>query len=255
MRDVPNRVAVMTMTETDHGAAARQIERACESAEAGGGHEHAEGTRAPTQYLGGNHRQKHGEGHTEQANGSDEQEQRADGTETKRVAEALSQAAQNGSPFSGHGARPQPHGEQSGEYGDVAHPVHDNDPPLADGCDGKACDGWTNQSRAVEDGRIQRDGVGQIRAVVHHVDEERLASGDIETGGDAEHGHQQQDPACAHVVGEDERAEGKRLQHHDHLRDDHDAVFVVAVGENAGEGRDDEAGCQAGKAHQAQQQR
>ena len=74
--------------------------------------------------------------------------------------------------------RRQFHHEQADNYCDVADGIGEETPAFANLCDQHTGDGWADNPRAVEHGRVQGNGVHQV-FLAHHVHQESLACGDI----------------------------------------------------------------------------
>ena len=72
------------------------------------------------------------------------------------------------------------HDEQRRDHREIADAVDEEAPALADRGDHQTGDRRTDQARAVVHRRVDRDGVAEIIAIVHHLHEKRLPAGHVE---------------------------------------------------------------------------
>ena len=115
-----------------------------------------------------------------------------------------------------------------------------------------------DQAGAVDQRRVQGDGVGQVFLALDHLDEERLPRRHVE-GVDQRPGTRLRATTCQMVGGARFAAEGDhrqqgRLDQRQYLRDDEEAVAVPAIDEDAGERSQEEGRHLAGEADQAEQE-
>ena len=129
------------------------------------------------------------------------------------------------------------HEQQTGDDGDVAEAVQQEAPALADSREQHARDRRADGSRAVDDRRVEGDGVGEV-FFADHLDDERLARRHVEGVDDAEQRGQGEHVPHLDAAGEDQRRENQRKDHRRGLRRDEDVTAVEAVGRRAAEGRE-----------------
>ena len=242
--------------EAADAAARGQEQRAGQGAHAERRHEQAEGVRAAVEDVGGEDRHEHGEGHAHHADDADEEQQRADRREAEGVAQAVPQLAQHG-PSLAASRRPRldPHRGEGGDDRDVAEAVQQEHDSLADEGDHEPGHRRARQPRGVEDRRVEGDRVGQIVAPPHHLDEERLARGDVDAVDEAEEHAEDEDVGDGGPAREHEGRQHQRLDHGQDLGADHDAAAVGAVGPYAGQRREKQARELAREAHQTEEER
>jgi hypothetical protein len=99
----------------------------------------------------------------------------------------------------------------------------------------KAGNSGTNHAGAVEDGRIQGDGIGEIFAD-DHLHEKSLANGDVEGVDDADQESDDDNFPNGDGLGEGKRGKSEGQQHGNQLSDDDAVVAVVAVADVTADG-------------------
>src|SRR5258707_593108 len=82
-----------------------------------------------------------------------------------------------------------------------------------------ARDGRSEQARAVDHRRVERDRIGQVGAVFDHLHDEGLAGRRVERVDDALEGAQDEDPHDVDGPGQGEAGQRERLQHREGLGD------------------------------------
>ncbi len=179
--------------------------------------------------------------HAHQAHHSHEEEQRANRREAAGVAEPLTHLVEHAGGSRCPRSRCDPHRKERGNHGDVAHRIDEKAPPLADGCDEDAGRCGAEQARGVDHGGVERDGVGQVRAILHHLDDHRLARGHVEGVDKPLKDAEGEDVPDIDHPGEGKGRERARLDHCQYLGDQEDAVAIPAVDEHTCERGEDES--------------
>ena len=152
------------------------------------------------------------------------------------------------------GAAVYAHQQQSDNHGDVADGVGCKAPAFADFRDQDSGDGGANDARAIEHRRVESDGVHQV-FLADHVDQEGLASGDVEGVDHAEQSGKDKDVRDLDAVGQGEPGEDSGEDHGSDLGGDDEALAIDAVGGDASKGSDEKDRNLAGEAYATEQQR
>ena len=199
--------------------------------------------RAAVQHLGGDGRHQHRVGHAHGADQGQEQQRRPDRREVGHVVEARPQLVQH--PSSRRRAlacRGSAHREQRRDHREVGDRVDQEAPSLAHRGDQHAADRRTEDPARVHHGGVERDGVGQVGAVLDHAHHERLPRRGVEGVDHALTHLQHQHLGDGDDAGQRQHRERQRLQHREHLGDDQHAVPVPPVDEHAGHGARNKVG-------------
>ena len=190
-------------------------------------HEAAEPARIQVEHAHGEQRQKHRVRRADEARDQQQQEP-AHAGRARGKAQPLHEPTPPGA-RSGRRTRGGGDGQKRGEDRQEAQPVDEEAPPFADPVDQQTADGRPHHPRRMEHGRIERDGIHQVR-LADQVAQERLAHGDVEcvhtTDG---HGHRQQ-VADAHGAAQGQSGQGEGQHHLCALRGQKGTPPIAAVG-------------------------
>ena len=105
------------------------------------------------------------------------------------------------------------HHEQRDDDGDVADAIDEEAPALVFYGDEKSGEGGSDQSGHVDHRGVDGDGVGEVGAVLDHLDHEGLTAGHVEGVDDALESAEGKNFADGDAIGEGEPREGERLKH------------------------------------------
>lgn len=146
-------------------------------------------------------RHEHGVGHAHGADEGNVEQELAHGREAEDVADAVTQLLEHRLALVAVGGARDAHGQERRDDGDVGDRVDQEAPTFADGGDDGAADGRPDDARGVEHRRVQGDGVGQVGAVLDHLDDEGLPRRRIEGVDDALHHLQPDDLGHGDAMG------------------------------------------------------
>jgi hypothetical protein len=146
------------------------------------------------------------------------------------------------------------HHQQTADHRDVAETVGEKAPTLADLGYEDPSNRGADDSRAIEHGRVQRNGVHQI-FLAHHVDQKGLPRGNVESVHHSQQCRQHEDVPHPDNSGEGKRGKDQRQNHGRNLSADYDPLAIEPVSYNAAQRRHQEYGNLAGETSGAQQQR
>ena len=132
-------------------------------------------------------------GHAHQAEQREQQQDGADGREARDIGPALAQLREHGCGGTLLAGARQAHHQQRGDDGDVADAVDEEAPAFAGGGDEQAGERRADEARHVDHGGVDGDGVGEVGAVLDHLDHEGLAAGHVEGVDDALHRAERED--------------------------------------------------------------
>ena len=144
------------------------------------------------------------------------------------------------------------HHQERYDHGDITEAVDEEAVAFADGRDHYAGDGGADEARGIHHGRIERDGVGDVGALIHHLNHEGLAGGHIESVDEA---RMRASAMISQTVmmGRGPEGERERLNHGEDLGDHDGAMPVPAIHPDTGEGPEHEGGDLAGEAYDAEE--
>lgn len=121
------------------------------------------------------------------------------------------------------------HSQQRGNHRHVADPIDQKAEPFAHRRDDDPRNRRPDQPRPIHHRRIQRNRVRQVRAVVHHLDHERLPRRHIEGIDHALKKHQRDHVPNLNHARERQRRQRQRLHHRKRLRRHQRFVPVPAI--------------------------
>src|SRR3989441_3686227 len=191
-------------------------------------HQQAVAARVGVQYVPSDHRHQHDEREPQHAEHRHQRHQRPHSGVALDERHGLTDALPG---RGGHGApheRREPHGEEAGDHGDVAHAVQEEAHADAGDPDQHSRDRRADDPGGVEHGRVERDRVHEI-LFADELHDERLAGGNVERIDDAEEHRQhhhlpRRDPAGPH-----EHGQRQRLEHLQSLCPHDEATLVHAI--------------------------
>ena len=126
------------------------------------------------------------------------------------------------------------HGKQANHDRPIAEPVENEAKRRAEEADQDPGNGRPDDARAVEDGRIEGDRVGDVVAA-DHLHHERLASGHVHRVDQAQKEREDEDVPDHDDVEVSEQAQGERQQAQRDLGSDHGPSFGPDVGDDPSE--------------------
>ncbi len=205
------------------------------------------------QDLVGEDRHQHGVGHADQADQADQKQQRPDYFCFVGPAEPLDDVFDGGIfPGAVHAAHV--HQQQADDHRHIADGIYSEARSLANLGDQDCRYSRAHNARAVEHGRIERDGVHQV-ILANHVDKEGLAPWDVEGVHHAEQGCQDENVRYMDAVGEGKPGQDCCQNHGCGLSSNDQAVAVDPIHDSTAEGCQQKNGNLAGETDRAQQQR
>ena len=148
-----------------------------------------------------------------------------------------------------------PHHQQRSNDRDVADAIDEKAPAFVGGRDQQSRQRGADESRRIHHGRVDGDGVGEVGAILDHLDHERLAAGHVERVDDALHGAQRQHLGDGDAMREREPRQRERLHHGERLRPHQHFAAVDAIDDDTRKGREQKGGYLAGEADGAEQKR
>ncbi len=148
----------------------------------------------------------------------------------------------------------QAHADQGKEHGDEAQAVQSETPRGAQPGKHNAADRRTYDAGQVEHGRVQRDRILKITAVIHHLNGQRQASRRIEGVRDATQERQHGDVPDLQCPGTRQRGQDESKEHHAGLRNEHELPSRNAVGHDSGRERQKQHGDRPGEGDSPQRQ-
>jgi hypothetical protein len=151
-------------------------------------------------------------------------------------------------------ARDRRHPQQPGDHRDVGDRVEPEAAGLADGREQHARHGGTEHARGVERGGVERDRVRQV-LLPHHLDQERLARGQVERVDRAEQEGEHQHHPRRHDPGADDRRERGGLEQHERLGGQDQPALVDAVHDHARREREERDRHELAEAEQPEHER
>ncbi len=141
--------------------------------------------------------------------------------------------------FNRHSRTVDLHHRQAGNYRQETNAIGEEAPAFADGGNDDSCKRRAHYARAIEHGRIERNGIHQIGAR-DHIDHEGLAGGQINGIDHAGKGGQRDNLPDLYTVRKRDPGQDKRKEHHGGLGEDQDLSAVEAVGQSPADGRQQE---------------
>src|SRR3989454_1012793 len=191
-------------------------------------HQQAVAARVGVQYVPSDHRHQHDEREPQHAEHRHQRHQRPHSgvalDERHGLTDALPGRGWHGAPHE----RREPHGEEAGDHGDVAHAVQEEAHADAGDPDQHSRDRRADDPGGVEHGRVERDRVHEI-LFADELHDERLAGGNVERVDDAEEHGQHHDLPRRDPAGPHEHGQRQRLEHLQSLRPHDEATLVHAI--------------------------
>ena len=146
-----------------------------------------------------------------------------------------------------------PHHLQRDDHGKVADAVDQKAPPLTHGTDDDARQCRPNQPCHVHHGRVQSDGIAQIRPILHHLHREGLSGRHVERIDQTLKHAQRDDLRNCDYARKGERRHCQRLQCRRHLRPHQEPAPIHPLHPDSRERSQQEGQDLAREAHQAEQ--
>ena len=143
------------------------------------------------------------------------------------------------------------HHQQRDDHRQKTERIQEEAPAFTDEYDGKACDGWPDDARAIEDRGIQRDGVGQI-LLADHMNKKGLSNGNVEGVHDADQKGDEDQLPGGNDMGQREDRQNECQNHRERLGGDYAAMPVVAIADVAAHPREAQHGNLAGESKNTQ---
>ena len=146
------------------------------------------------------------------------------------------------------------HRQQRRNYRQVTEAVNQEAPAFAGDRNHRAGNRWTDQTRRIDHGRVQRDGIGQVLAVFHHLDDKGLPRRHIESVDRPLKHTEQDDVDDGNAMAQRQRRQAEGLNHRQRLRDHQHAMAIPAIDPDTRERPQQQHGDLAGEAHQTEQE-
>ena len=219
-----------------------------------GSHQKSQRVRAAMQHPGCEDRHQNNKGHTHQADQGEEREDDANGQKAGDISPAGFHLGEHRCGLARHLRGGQAHQHEREDDGDVADAVDEETPALTADSDQHSGKRRTDESRHVNHGRIDGDGVLQVALVFDHLDHERLAAGHVEGIDAALHHAERKQHGNVDEMRKCEGSKCERLHHGEGLRPDQNLAAVETVDPDTRKRRKNEGGNLSGEADCTQQQ-
>src|SRR6266513_3604214 len=191
-------------------------------------HQQAVAARVGVQYVPSDHRHQHDEREPQHAEHRHQRHQRPHSgvalDERHGLTDALPGRGWDGAPPE----QREPHREEAGDHGDVAHAVQEEAHADAGDSDQDSRDRRADDPGGVEHGRVERDRVHEV-LFADELHDERLAGGNVERIDDAEEHRQHHDLPRRDPTGPHEHGQRQRFEHLQSLCPHDEATLVHAI--------------------------
>src|SRR6266702_4156600 len=191
-------------------------------------HQQAVATRVGVQYVASDHRHQHDEREPQHAEYCHQGHQRPHPGIAPDERHGLTDALPGRGWHRARHERREPHGEEAGDHGDVAHAVQEEAHADAGDPNQHSRNRRADDPGGVEHGRVERDRVHEI-LFADELHDERLAGGNVERIDDAEEHRQHHDLPRRDPAGPHEHGQRERFEHLQSLRPHDEATLVHAI--------------------------
>ena len=232
----------------------RHADRAGDGAGTQRRHQQPESLGALVQHVASDERNDDVEVEREQAHDDEQPERERHRRRAGRVADRADETLPDTEPAGRIGSPLGPDREERRQDGDEARAVEEERDGHVEARDEQAGEAGADDAGAVEDHRVERDGVGKV-GPADQIGEEGLAGRDVDRATDpVDHG-EHRDVPVADVAAAHEQREHESLHHHRGLGDEQDAALAPAVAQRAAHGREQENRRELQRVHEPELER